>query len=268
MKKTIALTLLTFTAGLTARAQWVVYDPAVHTQQILNQVEDVAKFVEMINNQVQQIQRLQSQLQEFQHYNQAFGDPSRIVQVTGATGLVRDLRRTPVGGTIADVQRVADGVEALTYDANGLYRRIGPTFRTPSGKEVEREPVAYKPHEAVNKTTQNYTNVTAEVLQRRKGLKDEIAATTEKLQSANTASEVQKLTGVMIGLNAALSATDKELDHATTLALVQDIENRNDADKQVRARREEQKAELLETFGNYRATFQLNTQPPLFPEGR
>jgi len=99
-------------------------------------------------------------------------------------------------------------------------------------------------------------------------LKEEIAATTEKLQSANTASEVQKLTGVMIGLNAALSATDKELDHATTLALVQDIENRNDADKQVRSRREEQKAELLETLGNYRTTFQLNTQPPLFPEGR
>ena len=79
---------------------------------------------------------------------------------------------------------------------------------------------------------------------------------------------MQKLTGVLIGLDAALSATDRELDQATTLALVQDIENRNDADKQVRARREEQKAEILETFGNYRTTFQLNTQPPLFPEGR
>src|SRR5437016_9756641 len=48
----IALTLLTFTVALTGRAQWVVYDPSVHTDQILNQVEDVAKFVEKINIQV------------------------------------------------------------------------------------------------------------------------------------------------------------------------------------------------------------------------
>ncbi|MCI0539168.1 MAG: hypothetical protein L0Z50_28505 [Verrucomicrobiales bacterium] len=112
----------------------------------------------------------------------------------------------------------------------------------------------------------NYTNVTADVLARRQTLKEQIAVTTERLQSATTASEVQKLTGVLIGLNGALSATDKELDQAVSLSLVQDIENRNNAEKQIQARREEQKAEMLETFGNYRATFPLNTQPPVFPE--
>jgi hypothetical protein len=268
MKTKFILALAWLLAARTTFAQWVVYDPTVHTQQIVNQAEDVAKFVEMINNQVQQIQRLTSQLEELQQYNKAFGDPSRILNVTGVGGLVRDLQKTPVGKTITDLGRISDGVEALTYDANGLYQKIGKTFTTPSGKEVQRNTGDYKPFQVVNKATQNYTNVTADVLLRRKALKDEIAATTQQLQSAATASEVQKLSGILVGLNSALAATDKEIDQALALSLVQDIENRNDVEKQSKARREEQQAELLESFGNYRSTFKLNTAPPLFPEAK
>ena len=104
------------------------------------------------------------------------------------------------------------------------------------------------------------------VLQRRQALKDAIASTTEALQSATTASEVQKLTGVLIGQNAALAATDKEIDQAVAVSVEQDIENRNDAQKQAAAEQEEQKAEMVETFDNYRTNFQLNTQPPMFPD--
>lgn len=252
--------------AVSVKAQWVVYDPTVHAQQILDEVQDVAKYIEMINNQVQQIQQLTSQLQELQQYNKAFGDPSKILNITGANGLIRDLQQTPVGKNIAELERAADGVEALTYDANGLYRSIGKTFNTPSGRAIQRTVADYKPFEAVNKTTENYTNVASDVLQRRKALKEEIAATTGKLQSSMTASEVQKLSGVLVGLNSALAATDKELDQAVAVSVVQDIENRNDREKQIQARMEEQQAEMLEAFGNYRETFKLNTTPPLFPE--
>ena len=51
-----------------------------------------------------------------------------------------------------------------------------------------------------------------------------------------------------------------------TLSTVQDIENRNDVEKQTTARNEEQKAEMAETFGNYRTNFPLLSQPPLFQE--
>jgi hypothetical protein len=249
-----------------ARAQLVVYDPAAQTQQILNEAQNLAKYVEMINNQVQQIQRLTSQLEELQQYNKAFGDPSKILNITGVNGLLKDLQKTPVGKSIGDLERIANGVEALTYDANGLYQKIGKTFNTPSGQEVGRKVDDYKVFEAVNKTTQNYTNVYADVIERRKELKDEIASTTEKLQSATTDSEVQKLSGVLAGLNSALAANDKEVDQALALSLVQDIENRNDLEKQQKARTEEQKAEMLEAFGNYRKTFKLNMAPPIFTE--
>ena len=265
MKTTIAMTLIALPLAFSARAQMVVYDPTVNIEQIISEAENIAEYVDMVDNQVQQISQLTEQIQQLQQYNKAFGDPSQILNVTGISALTSDLTQTPLGLTISAVEQTSDGVAALTYDANGLFHQIGATFTTPSGNQIQRETADYKPYEAINNATANYTNVTANVLQRRQALKDAIASTTEALQSATTASEVQKLTGVLIGQNAALAATDKEIDQAVAVSVEQDIENRNDARKQAAADQEEQKAEVIETFDNYRTNFQLNTQPPLFP---
>jgi hypothetical protein len=250
-----------------APAQWIVYDPTVNVEQIVSQAENIAKYVEMVDNQVQQIQQLTAQLQQLQQYNKAFGDPSQILNVTGIAGLTADLKKTPMAQSLFQLETSDDGSAALTYNGNGVYEQIGGSFTTPSGNQVQRDTASYKPFEAVNQATGNYTNVTADVLQRRQALKADISATAQSLQSAATASEVQKLTGVLIGLQADLAATDKEIDQAVALSVVQDIENRNDLEKQTAARREEQKAEIVEAFQNYRTNFTLNTRPPLFPQG-
>jgi predicted DNA-binding ArsR family transcriptional regulator len=259
------MALIALPLAFSARAQWIVYDPTVNIEQIISEAENIAQFVSMVDNQVQQIQQLTSQLEQLQQYNRAFGDPSQILNITGVSALTSDLTQTPLGQTISAVEQTSDGVAALTYNANGLYHQIGASFSTPSGNQIQRGTNNYKPYEAINNATANYTNVTANVLQRRQALKDAIASTTEALQSATTASEVQKLTGVLIGQNAALAATDKEVDQAVAVSVVQDIENRNDAQKQAASDQEEQKAEVIEAFSNYRTNFQLNTQPPVFP---
>ena len=259
------MALIALPLAFSARAQWIVYDPTVNIEQIISEAENIAQFVSMVDNQVQQIQQLTSQLEQLQQYNRAFGDPSQILNITGVSALTSDLTQTPLGQTISAVEQTSDGVAALTYNANGLYHQIGATFSTPSGNQIQRGTNNYKPYEAINTATANYINVTANVLQRRQALKDAIASTTEALQSATTASEVQKLTGVLIGQNAALAATDKEVDQAVAVSVVQDIENRNDAQKQAASDQEEQKAEVIEAFSNYRTNFQLNTQPPVFP---
>ena len=265
MKKILITAVATMLLGTASQAQVVVYDPVNNVQQILAQVENIAKYVQMVNNQVQQINQLKAQLEQLQQYNKAFGDPSQLLNITGVSALTADLAQTPVGQTIAAVQQSADGVQALTYDANGLFHQIGATFTTPSGNQIQRQTNDYKPNEAINKATANYAAVTTDVLKRRKALKADIAATTKALESAATASEVQKLTGVLVGLNGDLAATDKEIDQAVAVSVVQDIENRNDAQKQATAVQEQQRAEVVEAFGNYRTNFQLNAQPPLFP---
>jgi hypothetical protein len=266
MKSTLALAIAGLLAALPVHAQWIVYDPTMNVQQIIDQAENIAKYVEMVNNQVQQIQQLTAQLQQLQQYNKAFGDPSAILKVIGADALVSDLQQPVVGQNLVTLEVGSDGVQALTYNGNGLYVQIGATFTTPSGNQIQRNTNYYRPYEGVNRATENYTNVTTSALERRATLKANIASTTEALQAATTASEVQKLTGVLIGQSAALAATDKEIDQAGTVSLVQDIENRNDVEKQSTARSEQQRAEMVETFGNYRTNFTLITQPPLFQE--
>lgn len=267
MKKLIIIVAIALPVTFTTRAQMVVYDPIVNIEQILNEAENIAEYVDMVDNQVQQITQLGSQLQQLENYNQAFGNPASDVNITGTSAVTSDLTQTPLGLTISTVENNSDGTGAFTYNANGLYFQIGATFSTPSGNSIQRNAADYKPNQAINNATANYTNVAADVLQRRQALKDAIAQTTQALQSATTASEVQKLTGVLISEQAALDATDKEIDQAVDVSVEQDIENRNDQQKQAIAEQEEQKAEMVESLGNFRTSFQLNTQPPQFPTG-
>ncbi len=265
MKKLILALALAIVGTTSSHAQWIVYDPMSNIQQILDEAENIAEYVDMVDNQVQQITQLSDQLQQLENYNQAFGNPAQILNVTGVSAITSDLTQTPLGESISAIESAANGTGALTYDANGLYNKIGTTFDTPSGKSVQRNAADYKPNQAINNATANYSSVTQNVLSRRQSLKDAIAQTIQSLQSASTASEVQKLTGVLIGQQTALAATDKEIDQAVDVSVEQDIENRNDQQKQATAEQEEQKAEMVESLGNFRTTFQLNTQAPQFP---
>jgi hypothetical protein len=237
----------------------------MNVQQIVNETENLAKYIQMINNQVQQINTLTAQLQQLQQYNVAFGNPAALVNIAGANNLTVDLTSAPVGKNIESLQVSAQGAEAMTFTGNGLYVSIGSSFATPSGSQVQRDQNLYRDNAAVQNAVENYTNVFDDVTKRRRAIKDNIATTIQKLQSATTASEVQKLTGVLIGLNSDLAATDKEVDQAVGLAVVQDAENRDNVAKQSKARTEQQQAEFSEALTNYGATFQPITGPPTFP---
>jgi hypothetical protein len=258
MKRMLIVIAATLLCAASSRAQYVVYDPALHTQNIISEAQNIAKYVQMIDNQVQQITTLNSQLQ-------VFGNPSKILNLAGFTGLISDLQDTGVGQAVGQLENLAQGVDALQYDANGLYHNVGKTFTTPDGNSVSRAANLYRQFAAVNEATKNFTGVYADVVSRRDSLRQDIASTTEQLRAATTASEVQKLTGVLIGLNAELSATDKELDHAASVSVVQNAENQNDQAKQQQARVEEQQAEFSEGILKYNTTMTLSTEPAAFP---
>ena len=51
MKKLIAIIAVALPLAFSARAQWIVYDPTMNAQQIINEAQSIAKYVQMINNQ-------------------------------------------------------------------------------------------------------------------------------------------------------------------------------------------------------------------------
>ena len=263
--KTITALLIAASLTTAAHAQYVVTNPISDVLDEIMHVEDIAKTVEMINNQVQQINALTQQLQQIQAYVKAFGDPEQLLSIVGADALIDSLNTSGVGQTLGELQSLASGVEALTNNANGLYQSIGQTFTTPGGYELPRAEELYRKFAASQRATQNFESVYDDVVQRRGVLKGRIADTTQQLQASSTDAETQKLAGVITGYNAELAAIDKEVDHALGESLVLDIQNREDREKQEQARKEERMAEFSEAMRSYSQTFRINDAPPVFP---
>ena len=156
-------------------------------------------------------------------------------------------------------------VTALTYNNSGIYATVGTSFQTPGGQTIQRPANQYKPFAAIINTASNYVTVADNAAQRRATIKNQIAQTTQQLQNATTDAEVQKLHGVLTSLNGDLASTDDEVNQAAASAMVQDIQNRNDQQKQIQALTEQQNAEFTEAVSNYTAKFQLLNAPTVFP---
>src|SRR6202521_5671334 len=264
-----ALTLATlFVSASLLTAQVVVIDPTAIARAQANHVVDLAKYVQMVNNQVTQINTLTQQLQQIQAYVKAFGNPEQLVNIVGANQLVGSLQQSGIGQTIGQLQRTANGIEALRYTGNGLYSSFGQTLTTPGGVQVPRLDQLYRKYGAIQQDSRNFQSVSDDVLRRRQSLRNDISSTTTKLQASTTDAETQKLTGVLVGYNAELATVDHEIDNATGQVVTQDAENRADRERQEEARREERQAQMEESSRRYGEVFRLETTPPSFPTGR
>jgi hypothetical protein len=267
MKLTSLIIAFLITASL-ASAQVVVTDPIAHSLTTIDHAQDIAKYVQMIDNQVRQINTLTQQLQQIQAYVKAFGNPAQLLNIVGANQLISSLQQTGAGQTLTQLQRTANGLQALQYTGNGLYQGLAQTFTTPLGTQFPRLEDSYRKYGAIQDDSRNFQTVTDDVLTRRKTLRDQIAATTQKLQASTTDAETQKLNGVLTGYNAELGTVDREIDHAAAQIITQDAENRADRERKEEARREERQAQMQESLQQYGEVFRLETSPPSFPENR
>jgi hypothetical protein len=264
MKKLITIITVALSLAFSARAQWIVYDPTSNIQQIIDEAQNLAEYAQMIDNEVTQIQTLNNQLSEFKNYESLFGNPSQV-QLTMVPALDSDLQKTEPGQNLENLVSSADGSYALIYNDNGIYSSVGVSFQTPGGQTIQRPADQYKKFAAINDTANNYVSVADDAASRRAAIKNQIAQTTQQLQAATTDAQVQKLHAVLTSLNADLASTDDEVHQAASSALVQDIQNRNDQQKQIQALTEQQNAEFEESVSNYTGKFQLLNQPVQFP---
>jgi hypothetical protein len=257
MKRIIIITAIALPLAFTARAQYIVYDPKSDLQQILDTAQQIAK-------QVEEIGVLTSQLNEFKNYESLFGNPSQVV-LSMVAPLATDLQGVESGQNLENLVGKANGSSAMTYNNNGIYTTVGTSFQTPRGQTIQRSTNQYQRFSAVINTASNYVTVADNAAQRRATIKTNIAQTIQQLQKATTDAEVQKLHGVLTSLNGDLASTDDEVNQAAASATVQDIQNRNDQQKQIQALTEQQNADFTEAISNYVTTFQLLDQPTLFP---
>ena len=231
--KTIRLFILpTAAAALLAsaplsRAQYVVYDPKSDIARTLDHVEDLAKYVDMVNNQVQQIEKATQTLNQITTYVKIVGDPSQIVNVTGVSSAVSELKSTGVGQTVDAMGRLASGTSALQDNGHGLYLSISTT--TPAGTTIAHNDDLYRRYDAVGRTVSNFQAVQDNTLARIQALRTAMKQTLNQLDAATTQTEIDKLHGVLVAQASALNDLHAEQAAAAQQATVQQLQNDNNA---------------------------------------
>ena len=122
MKFIVSITTLLVAASL-ANAQVVVIDPTAIAHNQANHVVDLAKYVEMVNNQIRQINTMTQELQQVTAYVKAFGDPSKLLNIVGANQLIGSLQQTGVGQTLTQLQRSANREQRRLHGIRSRYRQ-------------------------------------------------------------------------------------------------------------------------------------------------
>ncbi len=123
-------------------------------------LEDIAKFKDMIDNQVQQIDRLKDQLNQLLFIATVIGDPAATRTLSGV-GPLLDIKE--VGASRADLSTHANAQDAQSFDGLGLFQAVGTSFVTIDGQGVQRDGDTYRPVAAIIKATSNYDSVFQQV---------------------------------------------------------------------------------------------------------
>ena len=224
------------TTALRLSAQWVVQDPTLIAQDAVHQAANIAKYVEMVNHQLTQIDNLARQLSQLENYNRAFGNPDALRSIGGSGPAMDSLREAGISESLSSLVSKSDGTRALANSGSGLYQSITAISR--SGIPIPRDTVSYKRYCAVECSATNFTAVVDNIRSRRERSKARLADTVARIQDASTASEVQKLQGVLSAQSVELHALDQELNAAAAQTVVQDISNRSNFLKNQQAQSE------------------------------
>jgi chaperonin cofactor prefoldin len=144
-------------------------------------VTDVAVLAQTIQEVAQAIQQVQLAKTELER----LGDPASIVSPT-AKDLIRSISRVGQGKTLDDMQRIADGVAALSYAANGLYRAPGAVMYRADGSAVVREVQQYRKFDALTRARATLETVLSDTEERRQLVRLQIQRTLNQLMAAAT----------------------------------------------------------------------------------
>lgn len=205
------------------RAQIPVTDVTNLTNNTVLHAENIAKWVDSINNLRTQIDQLRVQINIQDDIRRWSGNPVEagakvVLEGLGRGDLVRDYgraKRAVVGlvGSLDSLKRTAEGnYRAISnLDLNGkAFKRDEPTFRRYAVLDAKQEVSA---------------EVATETRARELELQEEIAATLNEMRAAPTDAEVLKHTAKLTALNGQLAQLDGARRREVDEVVLQKIAN-------------------------------------------
>lgn len=231
MKTALSISLGLSLGLLNSGGQVVVHDPLMEVLAIANHLEQLAK----IGDSILELKLTKDHL----------GDAASILKIAGAGETLLHFAQTGIGQSRTEIAAIANSALAVAYQGQGLYRAIGSAFVSGDGQAITR-PDVFKPEAAIFQAVANHDAVHEDVMRRRQAMRSALHSSLTQLQTAATHAEVQKVTGVILAEMAELEATDRELVFSAQQAVLLDIQNRADKERQQKATSQEQAHEMQE----------------------
>ena len=230
MKQKLYISLVLLSLPFLARAQYPVFDAVGLSETIKGAAADADHHIETIDKFVQQIQRMQRQVEQLEamlDYEERFqswtGNPIAAAQSMDIDQL-RSIRLSkPLTRSENDIAKFINGLEALRYDGNNI---VQPVYtRLSNGEEAEITPETFSTESHIynryDEMVANHDYWDA----KRQELESEMDATLVQIQESLTINEREYLMAKMQALTAKLNgvseARRQDMDFLQAAAIVQ-----------------------------------------------
>lgn len=234
-----------------AHAMISVYD-AINTvenvvQQVVDRVvqaaqhaEDMAKYVQMIENQTQQIAQMTTMISQNVQTLERLGNPQTYINMLSLNTILGDIQRTMngVGTTVAGFQQTANGFMALKYTANGLYQDLSQ-LKDQFGNPIQFQSNNFTRFAMVQNMYQSFNTEMTQANQALASLLQQKQQILQQLNSASSLIETEKLKSQLQAVEANINNATARLNMYSEKIMVQHAANQNDAARVQEAQREQ-----------------------------
>jgi uncharacterized protein YoxC len=239
------------------RATMIVYDPIATVQNVVQQVtdrvvqaaqhaEDMAKYVQMLENQTQQIAQLTNMISQNVQTLERLGNPATYVNMLSLNTILADIQRTMngVGTTVAGFQQTANGFMALKNTANGLYQDLSQ-LKDQFGNPIQFQSNNFTKFGMVQNMYQSFNTEMTQANQALASLLQQKQQILQQLNSASSLIETEKLKSQVQAVEANISNATARLNMYSQKIVVQHAANQNDAARLQEAQREQWQQQAL-----------------------
>jgi len=245
----------------TLRAAIPVVDAPRQAQAEVHHQQTMLVLTEVTLNQRAQLDLLNQQLLQLEQLNAVVGDPLKVTSMPGSEAVLgastgSQISPAPGGDKIA-IQASLSHLDG----GHGLFAVVGASFKTLDGTEITRNESGYLPMAAIVGARSEHEATLKTVMERRQQLREGARQTLEAIGAATTLAEVQKLHAVLSAQHLELDANDRDLFFTAQKTELQDIDNRNNKERETLARNEEQAAEIRTALARMAESLQIKSQP-------
>lgn len=249
----------------TQAAHFSVTDALLIKTNVANARRDLVEQILQFENGAVQIEQLLARVRQAEDLLERMGKPESIKDLPGfgreINAFLKEIERSLPS---FEIIREIDPDEAFKQKPGSPYEPVRKDIVIDGKKVAEVDARAVLPELATRRTIAHYQAVRNSVLEKRSVLKGDLELAMNRLQSASTSAEVDKLNAVINGLKTQLAVNDADMEFAANEVATRHYQNLNEEQLRRKVQVQKDRADFNEGMKAHLEFFALPSKPTLF----